>query len=330
MSKTVSFLAAAGAVAGAAAVNAAYRKTMLAATERVETGRQFIDSPEGKIEFAEAGDGPAVLVSHGAGGGFDQGLWLGTSFLGDKYRIIAPSRFGYLGTPLPADASPEAQADAYVRVLDALQLETVPVVGVSAGAPSAMQFVLRHPERCSALALIVPLAYSPAGIIAARATRSYETLLNFILQSDFLFWSATKLAHGALLKTVLGTPVDVYEKATPAERRRVNALLNSMFPISRRAAGILNEGVVVSNLTRYALEDIHVPTLVISAADCLYGTYEPARHTAQHIPGAKFIGFAEGGHLLVGDETEVRSEIELFLSGVTATITVYPARSVPS
>ena len=59
--------------------------------------------------------------------------------------------------------------------------------------------------------------------------------------------------------------------------------------------------------------------LAHSAADDLYGTYGPARYTAQHIAGAKFIGFAEGGHLLVGDQTEVRSEIELFLSGVTYT-----------
>ncbi|HEX7137883.1 MAG TPA: alpha/beta hydrolase [Vicinamibacterales bacterium] len=318
MSKALRLLAAGGAFVGAAAVNVAYRKAMKLATDRVETGRQFIDSPEGRIEFAEAGDGPAVLVSHGAGGGFDQGLWLGATFLTEKYRVVAPSRFGYLGTQLPVDASPEAQADAYVSVLDALQLDTVPVVGVSAGAPAAMQMALRYPERCSALALIVPMAFAPERVIVNSEGGLFGVFLNFIAQSDFFFWSATKVAHGALLKTILGTPIDVYEKATPAQRRQVNAVLHSIFPISRRTAGIMNDAVISSTLTRYALEDIHTPTLVISVADDLYGTYEPARYTAQHIPGAKFIGFADGGHLLVGDETEVRSEIELFLSGVVS------------
>jgi pimeloyl-ACP methyl ester carboxylesterase len=316
MSKTLRFIAAAGAVVGAAAVNASYRKAMQSATERIEAGRQFIDSPEGRIEFAEAGDGPAVLVSHGAGGGFDQALWIGNTFLNDRFRVIAPSRFGYLGTPLPADASPEAQADAYIRVLDALQLDTVPVVGVSAGAPSAMQLCLRYPERCSALALVVPMAFAPERVIVNSEGELFGTILNLIARSDFFFWTATKIAHGALLKTIVGTPIDVYEKATPAARRRVNAILNGIHPISRRTAGIINDAVISSTLTRYALEEIHTPTLVISAADDLYGTYEPARYTAQHIAGAKFIGFADGGHLLVGDETEVRSEIELFLSGV--------------
>lgn len=318
MSKAMRFFAAAGAVVGAAAVNAAYKRAMTAAAERVESGRQFIDWPEGRIEFAEAGDGPAVLVSHGAGGGFDQGLWLGATFLENKYRVVAPSRFGYLGSPVPADASPEAQADAYIRLLDALQLETVPVVGVSAGAPAAMQLVLRYPERCSALALIVPMAFAPERVIVNSEGGLYGTVLNVIAKSDFFFWSATKIAHGALLKTILGTPIDIYEKATPAQRRGVNAVLHSIFPISRRTAGIMNDAVISSTLARCPLEDIHVPTLVISAADDLYGTYEPARYTAQHIPGAKFIGFADGGHLLVGDEVEVRSEIELFLSGVAA------------
>ena len=51
------------------------------------TEAQTIDSPDGPIEFAEAGDGPAVLLIHGAGGGFDQGLDLGDTFLGDGYRV---------------------------------------------------------------------------------------------------------------------------------------------------------------------------------------------------------------------------------------------------
>jgi 2-hydroxy-6-oxonona-2,4-dienedioate hydrolase len=110
--------------AGASALTyAAYRKDLDAARKRIETEGQLIDTPHGPIEFAEAGDGPAVLLIHGAGGGFDQGLALGAAFLGDGYRIVAPSRFGYLGTPLPADASPAAQADAHLRLLDALQLE---------------------------------------------------------------------------------------------------------------------------------------------------------------------------------------------------------------
>src|ERR1044071_3011876 len=179
-----------GAIAGGlgALTYAAYRKDITAAHARVGTRRQVIDT----IEFAESGNGPAVLVVHGAGGGFDQGLALGEAFLGEHFRIIAPSRFRYRGPPLPQNASADAQADAHLRLLDALQLERVPVIGVSAGGPSALQLCLKHPDRCSALVLIVPMAYAPATSDQRSAARM--ALINAIAASDFLFWSALKLA----------------------------------------------------------------------------------------------------------------------------------------
>ena len=299
-----------GAVAaGAAGVAcAAYQRDINAARSRIARG-QVIDA----IEFAEAGNGPAVLVVHGAGGGFDQGLDLGRFFVGDQFRIVAPSRFGYLGTPLPPDASPEAQADVHVRLLDALHLERVPVIGVSAGSPSAMQFALRHPECCSALVLIVPLAFAPDSAPASAPSPLFEAVLNAIMESDVFFWLMTKFARATLLRTILGTPIEVYRKATPAGRRNVDAILDGILPISRRAAGLANETAVARALPRYPLEEIRVPTLVISAEDCGYGTYVRGRYTAEHIPGAKFVGFPTGGHLLVGHEAEVRAKVMTFL-----------------
>ena len=310
------FLKVSGACAAGASALAyvAYRNDLEAAMERIETERQFIESPHGPIEFAEAGDGPAVLLIHGAGGGFDQGLDLGDTFVGDGYRVIAPSRFGYLGTPLPADASPEAQADAHLRLLDALQLDTVPVIGVSAGGPSAMQLCLRHPERCSALVLVVPMAWAPERETTnARLSPRFLPVLNAVLSSDFLCWMATKVARLTLVKSILGTPVAVYRNAPVEERRRVDQMLRAILPVSRRVAGLLNENEVAANLTRYPLEEMRVPALVISAADDLYDTYESGFQTAEQIRDGKFVGFSSGGHLLLGHEAEVRSEIATFL-----------------
>jgi len=70
-----------------------------------------------------------------------------------------------------------------------------------------------------------------------------------------------------LLKTILGTPVRAYRNAAVDERRNVDRLLESILPISRRAAGSRNDSVVTAKLRRYQLEAMHVPTLPISAAD---------------------------------------------------------------
>ena len=67
--------------------------------------------------------------------------------IGDDFFWICPSRFGYLRTPIPQNASFEAQADAYAALLDHLHIEKAAIIGLSIGGPSALLFALRHPDR---------------------------------------------------------------------------------------------------------------------------------------------------------------------------------------
>src|SRR4030095_14130680 len=90
-----------------------YRRDIHQARQRVSTGSRIVHTPCGPIEYAFAGDGPPVLLVHGAGGGYDQGLEIGDPLVKSGFRVIAMSRFGYLRTPLPGDASASAQADAH-------------------------------------------------------------------------------------------------------------------------------------------------------------------------------------------------------------------------
>ena len=48
-----------------------------------------------------------------------------------------------------------------------------------------------------------------------------------------------------------------------------------------------------------------------------FGTYAAAQYTASRIPGAKFVGFDNGGHLLVGHDAEVQAEIVKLLVAST-------------
>jgi pimeloyl-ACP methyl ester carboxylesterase len=276
------------------------------------------------IEYAIAGEGPPVLLVHGAGGGYDQGLDLGEPLVARGLRVIAMSRFGYLRTPLPQDASAAAQAEAHEGLLDVLGIPRVAVIAASAGAPSAIQFVLRHPERCGALVLLVPAAYAPRPGGAAAVTPPMKAmpawsqhLLDLALRSDFIFWIAQHVSRATMIRTILGTPTDVVEHASAAEQARVATVLEHILPIAPRRAGLLNDATVTSSLERFDLERIAVPTLAISATDCLYGTFEGARYTAEHVPGARFVGYPTGGHLCVGHQDEVVSAIAAF---VTATI----------
>ena len=293
----------------------AYRRDLQEAFRRVGTGSQIAQTRCGPIEYASAGEGLPLLTVHGAGGGFDQGVALASQLLGEGgFRGIAPSRFGYLRTPLPSDASAEAQADAFACLLDTLGIDRVPVLGVSAGGPSALQFALRHPQRCSALILMVPASFAPGEGAQPRNARPLSPILNTLMRSDAAFWLATELARRSMIENILGTPIAVAERASAAEREELDATLMSVLPVSRRWAGLLNDAAVVSTLTRPPLEQITAPTLLISAEDDLYGTYRGAQYAADHIPGARFIGYRDGGHLLIGHSGEVRKEIAAFAS----------------
>jgi pimeloyl-ACP methyl ester carboxylesterase len=256
-----------------------------------------------------------VLVVHGAGGGFDQGLEFGTPLAEEGFRVIAMSRFGYLGTPLPDDASPTAQADAHACLLSSLGLGRVAVIGGSAGAPSSVQFALRHPAKISALVLLVPALYVPRpdNRPAVHTPTGIRFIMNTAMQSDFLFWITSKFARDALIRIILATPPSVVRNAPPGEQTRVQQVLDHVLPISQRRDGLLNESKVIPSLPRYELERINVPTLAISCADDLFGTYDSARYTADHIRGARFVGYPSGGHLWVGHQREVAQEIVSFL-----------------
>lgn len=311
-------LLAAGAVVTlcAALVYGAYQRDSERAWQRIATGSQIVQTSCGPIEYATAGEGPPVLVVHGAGGGFDQGMSVGAAFVERGLRVIAMSRFGYLRTPLPADASAAAQADAHACLLEALKLERVGVVGGSAGAPSALQFALRHPQRTAALALVVPVAYlpRPGDEPPVRPSRALLLLFDTALRWDFLYWTAIRLAPGTVMRAVMATPPEQVAAAGASEQARLYGALEQGLPVSVRRAGLLNDGAVLTTLPRYPLERITAPTLIISTANDLFGSYAIGQYTASQIRGARFVGFPDGGHLWVGHHEALVTEITALIT----------------
>jgi pimeloyl-ACP methyl ester carboxylesterase len=295
-----------------------YQRDLAFERNRVSADSRIAQTPCGPIEFASVGEGPALLLVHGAGGGYDQGLDFAQDFARLGFRVVTMSRFGYLGTPLPKDASPAAQADAHACLLDALKIERAALIGASAGAPSTMQLALRHPRRVSAMLLLVPLAYAPdpGSGAPAELPPPVRFVLEAVVKSDLLFWLALRLSPSRVAKTLLATPLEVLDNAEADERARIERTLRHMLPLSLRQQGLLNDLSIVGSLPRYELEKIEAPTLVVSAADDLYGTYPMARYTAAHIPGARFIGYASGGHMWIGRNAELLGEVKGFFGAV--------------
>ena len=282
-----------------------------AASARAAQGSVLINTRCGPIEYQEAGTGTPLLMVHGSGGGHDQGMAFAAKLAQRGIRVIAMSRFGYLRTPMPADSSPAAQADAHVCLLDALGIAKAAVLGGSAGGPSALQMAIRHPDRVSALVLLVPLAYKPiTSVDSAKPLAPWaEALLMRLIGSDFLFWAGLHVARDQVIQYVLATPPEQVSAASPEERARVNAILDHILPVSSRAAGLRSDSVLGKSLGPSPLDKVRAPTLVVSVRDDGFGTYASAEYTASQIKGARFVGFEHGGHVWVGHDDEIQKEI---------------------
>ena len=137
-----------------------------------------------------------------------------------------------------------------------------------------------------------------------------------VISSDFLFWAATQVARDQMIKVIFATPPKLLASATPAERARINLMLDNILPVSARAAGLRSDTNVGKHLMPAQLEMVRAPTLIISSRDDAYGTYASAEYTASQIKGAKFIGFDRGGHTWVGHNDKVMAAILVLLSQI--------------
>jgi 2-hydroxy-6-oxonona-2,4-dienedioate hydrolase len=233
----------------------AYRARMAAAEAGIARRSSIIQTTAGPLEYAVAGHGPPLMMIHGTGGGFDQGLLFAHGLRDGGFQIVAPSRFGYLRSAFPEDASPARQADVLVELLDHLGFERITVAGGSAGALTALEFALRHPDRCSHLILIVPAA-NLTGRDPVEFTAAQHFAVERVLNSDIWFWAFATLAPQTLLRTLLATDPALLAGVSLEERHRADLIREGLMPISRKTDGLRSDGFWAGAPTQGAFEDI--------------------------------------------------------------------------
>ena len=295
----------------AASVYTVFSRDMEVARLRLAGRSQTIETSFGALEYAVLGEGKPMLTIHGAGGGFDQGLDLTSAMTGHGYQLIAPSRFGYLRSPMPEALTTAMQADAYAQLLDRLGIHEVIVVGISAGAWSSLQFAIRHPELCQALVLIAPAGFLPAG-----TSNHGGGVVRAMFSSDFAAWAALKvmpIVPGGMTPMMLGTDAAIVQAADTNEKARVQSVLDHLLPVSPRDRGMQFDIKTVGTPEPYPIERITCPVLTISADDDRFGTAKRSREIATSVIDGRAIIFPTGGHALVSRYTDAMREIASFL-----------------
>jgi pimeloyl-ACP methyl ester carboxylesterase len=258
-------------------------------------GAETVQLSYGKMSYVDTGEGETILSVHGIFGGYDQAYDTCKDFSSD-YRIIAPSRFGYLGSDVLGDGTPAEQAAAFVELLDKLGIDKVYVLATSAGGSAAIRFALDYPERTKGLIL-----YSSAMPFTEKPEKYSEYAgPPAFLCNDFMMYLISPLFE----------PIMGMEPST----------IYSMLPIGERKEGVVLDASVTNpdmarNYDDYHVEDLQVPTLVFHAKDDKLASYADTEKAVKRFPNCTFISFESGGHLMEGHQEEIKEAVSEFISG---------------
>jgi pimeloyl-ACP methyl ester carboxylesterase len=259
---------------------------------------------KGPIEYALAGEGPSILVIHGGPGGYDQAVGLGDMLPPAGFRIICPSRPGYLRTPLAVGATYPEQADALIELLDGLKIEQVGVLGASAGGPVAYEIAIRHPGRVKALVAVDSVSRTyhmpqQAGAVeqALFLSTSGQWLLNKML--DYF----PKLIISNILQTAgYLNSQELHERLQevvhdPKKLKYGRVFFSSMGHYERRKAGVENDLIQLAAIDQLEVGKIQAPALIIHGTADADVQFSDADYAASTIPGAEHFWINRGTHL---------------------------------
>jgi pimeloyl-ACP methyl ester carboxylesterase len=263
-----------------------------------------LNTARGDVQLAREGRGPPVLAIHGGPGGFDQGLAWCQHLRDGGCEVIAPSRPGYLRTPLQSGRTPEDQADLYAAALDTLGIARTAVLGFSSGGPSAVHFAARHPDRITALFLDTAILrpFEPPIGALMRAT----------LESSFFVWLSYQMVTrwpGLMARFMIDGVSDELSKdqrkeaanwinSHPARLHSMQEQFTSIAPQENRKLGWANDQFNERDLAPLPFANVVAPTLIALGTNDAIVPVAHATTAVEKIPNADLVLVEEGHHIL--------------------------------
>lgn len=250
-----------------------------------------VETPRGPLHYHEAGDGPPLLLLHGSGPGVS--AWANyrgnLPVFAEHFRTLALDFPGF-GKSYSPDGNPmPAALPAVIDFLDALGLDSVPVLGNSMGGNIAARLASANPERVSRLVTIggigLPL-FSPS------PPEGIKLLVQFVedpTRERLMAWMESMVFDTGLLTDEF---VELRWQAAsdPAALADVRKLFNSdsLAAMGRRGAGTAD---AVGMLTT-----IQAPTLITWGRDDRVTPLDGSLVPMRLIPQVELHVFYDCGH----------------------------------
>ncbi len=248
-----------------------------------------------KIFWTEQGAGEPLLLISGLGAPHNSWRRILPQFA-EKYRVIVFDNRG-AGETVFADETftLELMAADAKAVLEAANVESAHILGMSMGGMIAQEFALNFPEKTRSLILTVTNC-------GGRETIQAKLEVYFALQGRGVatpqdaFWAMAPYIYDA------GTPREMLEEDLASREGRFTKPENFMRQL---------QAIMAWQGTFTRLPNINAPTLVIGAVNDQLIPCANSKIIADQIPGAKLIELKNSSHIFTTDQTEKSAAIIL-------------------
>ncbi|MEE8421281.1 MAG: alpha/beta fold hydrolase [Dehalococcoidia bacterium] len=273
------------------------------------TSIQFCTTPDGvRIAYALSGHGePFVKVANWLTHlefDLDSPIWrhVITDLVPDRQFI----RYDARGSGLSDWDVEELSLEAWVRdleaVIDELELERFPLLGISQGGAIAVEYALRHPERVSHL--ILQGAYARGRRERGAQQDSAATTLEMLAAQG---WGHPESSFARTFSDHMIPGATAEQQSWLTDLQRVSTTPENAVLFIRGTGSIQ----VVDQLPQ-----LRVPTLVLHSRDEQQVPFEEGRILAASIPEARLVPMESRNHLILEHEPAwpvYRDEVRAFI-----------------
>lgn len=254
--------------------------TVLPAETPVREG--YATVPGARIFYRDTGGGGTpVILLHAATGSSRVWDFQFAAFAAAGYRVIAFDRRGWGRTEVTSGGPAGTAADDLLALLDQFHLDRVHVIGTAAGGFVALDFVLSYPQRVRSLVV--------ANSIGGVEDPDYVAMGRRIRPPEF-----------DKLPPEFREVGPSYRAANPEGTARWVELEKISRPPGPRAAPQPLRNPITFSL----LENIHVPTLLLTGGADLYAPPPILPLFAARIRGAETLVIPEAGHSAYWEQPE--------------------------
>lgn len=268
----------------------------------------------GLVEYRVEGNGPVVLVLNGGHTNCYSPFEHEEFFLENGYNLVIPSRPGYGRTPSTSGKTAEESADTLASFLDALKIDNVIVIGISAAGRTALHFAKNYPDRVTKLIL--------ESAVTCETWPDFKTRIGALLLFNrfcerftwavfrqigrFTPYFALKIMLPSLSSLKFEEIINGWDEK---KRRAVLAFLLTL----RSGAGFLND--INHTFDELNLDLITVATLIIASTNDKSVSPQNSIKAAQHIKGAELLMIPAESHLIWFSKykTEIENKIADFI-----------------